>query len=219
MFQDKKEIKILYLFVIIFFNLTAIGCENKESTNNNIVREVNLTIDEELKILAEEYNQIFFASVFSIHEFRVLIKDKVHFTKKEYDLWTPDKFAKEIYENEKYNILVEISNYINQLELTEKKTILKKIKYWCLGRLQYNVMAGYDLYSIDFFMDALYNYDKTKMLFKDFFNTSTQGPESLSTAQMDIIFFNSLNEVSKWKQEEQISYYSYLLNSFASSEK
>lgn len=91
--------------------------------------------------------------------------------------------------------------YVNDQEFGE---LYKSINNWVALHALCNSLFSADCGSIEFMMDILYDTEKGKALIDGCLVDAQQGPESLSSTQMDYVYFEYLNWASTQPMQRRL---------------
>lgn len=212
----KELFYLLFILCLLLFSCGSTIVDQKNSIESEQqtpvkVESANMeyesiyegTLDE---IVAEFPDEIF-SAIYSVPEYRKSCTSNLNL-KDKFPEFTPVVFFRELYDKQKDQVISSLREYLSSLP--SEQTELTRIRYWCISFLQFKNLGKYNCYSIEIFMDALYATGMLNDLFSKFIS-EIQSTDSLSSSQMDQIYFEALNEISRWTEERQLSFFSKLI--------
>lgn len=166
-----------------------------------------------LEYLSEKYNS-FYEALFSIDDLRSfsIIQNESTISIYNNDWVSPNTYAESLTDDEKINLMSNLTKYLDNLSEKERIKTTEKIKSWCMINEQFSLMTN----SLDIFpnnlMEVLHTNKLTSSVFDQFNLRGTINIENLSQENKEKAFYESINIISSLEYKDQLAFYGDTFN-------
>lgn len=193
--------------VLLMFSCNITDSSGKKQNTEVKLLNQNIEKKDDLIQLEKQNPDNFYLSCFSLSEIRMFIPfDSIEYQNTLY----LDDILDKLDDNERREILNSVIE--NNNKLLEKKEIglFQLIESWVELKIFFDDLSKKSFYSLDFLMEVLYRFEKTNSLFSGLVDDEGYGLDGLSSYQMNFIYYEAINKVSRLKRSDKTKFKNYL---------
>jgi hypothetical protein len=211
------------LFILIFGCSSEISSKGKSSlssdtamvNSNQSLTRCSQTL-QILKKLEKKYDHYFWLALFSINEYNSLRFwdiEGLNLSIGQLDLLQEEVINLDLDQRNKMTTL--LAENINKRGVSVQK-LSKRITYWSLGKQQFELFESFNSFSLELLIEGLFQSRLLEKMLQENYLSDNQTVSSLSSYQMNQVYFDALNHISKMPEKEQLFVYSSLYSHFSS---
>ncbi len=195
---------IMILLILLAAAFTCLG--QKTGNQSDVASKLSV-------IVAENESDIFvaFYSVSELRPFSIIQFDKTLETYSQ-EWVAPESYANLLNDNDKHELQLRITEYLESMPAERQNDIIDKIDYWCVNQRQFRLLIDHFEIEESDIINALNNLKLTSHVVGDIMVQSTRDISSMSEMQRNEAINLALNIISSKRLHEQLKYYSKLFD-------